>query len=287
MEPCKFCGSETPECFECEACLSDGGHGSHRTVYVCRACVREGVTCECDRTIALEDIATPAAHLVRYFHREGIQAVCDFDTVRIERAVAALITREGGFWWYRLYGSPRAGILQLQRSTGVLFALDAAEGRLVRELDSSESESFRSAFWWKRPWTAWVLSMIRFKAGPVNLMSLCPTYPLRGRLGRDLMRQGIRPGTEGEPEGKPCALSLARVVLVTEEGPWYYFYPFQFIGEGEQVMHKWSGTVSILFKLRLSAEQDAIRLVEAGFNTPRPERMWQGSLRAIRSKTDV
>ncbi|CAE7197334.1 unnamed protein product [Symbiodinium sp. CCMP2592] len=286
MENCRFCRSETPECFECEACLSEGGYGPGRTVYVCRACVRQGVACECDKAITMEDIATPAEHLVRYFHREGIQAACDTDTVRIERAVAALITRECGVWWYRLYSCRHAGSRQLQLSTGVLFALDAAEGRLVRELDSSESESFRSAFWWKRPWTAWVLSMIRFKAGPVNLMSLCPTYPSRERLARDLMKQGIRPGTEG----KPCALSLATVVLVTEEGPWrpwYFFYPFQSVDEGEQVMHKWSGTVGILFRLRLSAERDAIRLVEAGLNTPCFERLWQQSLRAIRSKTDV
>lgn len=283
MARCKFCRSETPECFECERCLSEGLNGPHRTIYVCRACVEqeEGVKCECERKIPLEHVATPAEHLVRYFDREGIKdSFGDIGKERIECAAFVVITREGGFWWYRLYCSEHAGRTQLQRSTGVLFQLDAAEGRLAGEVYSSESESWCSVSWWTRPWAAWALNMIRFKTGLVNLMSLCPTH---GRLGRDLMKQGIIPGTEGNP----CPLSLAQVVLVTKEGPWYYFYPFPSLRRGKEVMDKWSSTVSILFRLD-RREPDATRLTgEIRRNTPPPlELLWQKSIDSIRSKID-
>ena len=153
-------------------------------------------------------------------------------------AQAVLITRESGSFWHYLYRDPHAARMQLRSHTGVLFRLDASEGFLTTECEASVSNEF----WLFRPWTAWALAMIRYKTAPVNLKSLCRGA---GTLGRDLMIQGFRPGTDGQP----VPLSLARAVLLTEEGPWHYFYPFLTIADGQHIMRQWSKTPSILFEL--------------------------------------
>ena len=185
-------------------------------ILVCTRCARSGQTCRCGRRIEREDVRTKS---LQKLFEQGIKPVIGTD---IARAHALLVFLDRDFTFrYTLYRSKRRAQARLRSCVGIVFEFCSRQDRLAGEVEGTASGDFDGLrpFTWR---SAWAVSMIRWKCGPLNRVQLRLDA---GRIFQRLMHRGIMPGKPADHLGalrietaREAELKAAKYLLVTSEG---------------------------------------------------------------------